>query len=108
MNGCLFTGMMSLLAAEILGVIKWQCIWWKGKLKTWWRKRWSSRYLPFPMPLHSSSLSTWQPPSCAQIHYIVSLKEMNDSPTAGFFGAQQSTATSPQQCQNILQPLNHW
>jgi hypothetical protein len=38
---------------------------------------------------------------------IVSLKEMNDSPPAGKFGAQQSTATSPQQRQNILQSLDH-
>jgi hypothetical protein len=38
---------------------------------------------------------------------IVNLKEMNDSPPAGFFRARQSTATSPRQCQNILQPLEH-
>jgi len=42
-----------------------------------------------------------------KFYYIVSLKEINDSPPAGLFGAWQSTATSPQQCQNILQPLNH-
>lgn len=67
-----------------------ECTWWNGKLKTWWRKRWS-RALPFPMHLHISSLSTWQPPSCAQILWYCQPQRNERFPTCRFL---RSTAVN--------------
>jgi len=87
MNGCLFIG-MSLLVAEVLGVIKWQSV---HGVRGNWRL------------VEESDLQELCLFLCLFIHLlcphdnlnhvlkfydIVSLKEMNDSPPAGFFGAR--------------------
>lgn len=83
-----------------------ECKWWKGKLKTWWRG---------DLREHCLFLCLFISLLCQDdnLHHVlkfydtVSLKEMNDSPSAGFFRAWQSTVTSLQRCLNILQPLDH-
>lgn len=105
-NGCSLSGMMSVLLAKLLGVIKWRVHGGSGNR----RLGGGGDLRELCLFLHLIIHHLCQLDSLhlvlkfkETIFEIVNLKEINYSPPAGFFRVRQSAVTSPQLCQNILQ-----